>query len=203
MCGRFAFDSSIQELIKEFKIKKIELKIERNKNIAPSMEIPVIINNNNENELSKFIWGIKIKISSEKKEVNLINTKIESLLNNYLYKNFLEFKRCLVPATGFYEWKKNEEKNRKDKYLIRIKNKVLFAFAAIYIEKSDETERKKFFSILTEPAEKTISHIHNRMPVILTDEKEYLLWLNENNKQLENILEKIRKEKDFVYDISE
>ena len=92
----------------------------------------------------------------------VINTRIESIRDKSFYRNAF---RCLIPATGFYEWDK--EKNR---YLIH-DNDALFFMAGIYQQENDQYN----YSVITRPASQTL-YIHERAPVIINREeaREYL-----------------------------
>ena len=92
----------------------------------------------------------------------VINTRIESIRDKSFYRNA---SRCLIPATGFYEWDK--EKNR---YLIH-DNDALFFMAGIYQQENDQFN----YSVITRPASQT-RYIHERAPVIMNREeaREYL-----------------------------
>ena len=92
----------------------------------------------------------------------VINTRIESIRDKSFYRNAF---RCLIPATGFYEWDK--EKNR---YLIH-DNDALFFMAGIYQQENDQYN----YSVITRPASQTL-YIHERAPVIMNREeaREYL-----------------------------
>jgi putative SOS response-associated peptidase YedK len=115
-----------------------------------------------------------------------LNAKSEEMFEKPSYHDSLrDNKRCLIPATGFYEWKWNDPKGKeKQPYHIKLKDKKLFSFAGIWStwkNKSNNTVAHTY-SILTTQANPLMAEIHNnkkRMPVIIPDE--YLKdWLNPN-----------------------
>jgi putative SOS response-associated peptidase YedK len=95
-----------------------------------------------------------------------------------MWKKLVDTKRCLVPATGFYEWKKIG--TDKQPFYIKLKDESVFAMAGLYEEWTEQEsgEIVMSFSIVTTAPNKSMREIHDRMPVILdkTEEKE---WLNE------------------------
>ncbi len=92
----------------------------------------------------------------------VINTRIESIRDKSFYRNAA---RCLIPATGFYEWDKD-----KNRYLIH-DNDSLFFMAGIYQQENDQYN----YSVITRPASQTL-YIHERAPVIMNrdEAREYL-----------------------------
>ena len=99
-----------------------------------------------------------------------------------MFRNLLKSKRCLVPADGFFEWKKTEQ--GKVPHRIILKSEELFSFAGLWDEWAEKQtgEVLHTFSIITTDANELVRPIHDRMPVILSPEAEEL-WLNENEPQ--------------------
>ena len=106
----------------------------------------------------------------------MINARAESISEKPTYKRLIKSKRCLILATGFYEWKKSADK--KTPYWIFLKNEEPFAFAGIW--DTWGTGEKQFYScsIITISANKLMTPIHDRMPVILDPEDESK-WLQD------------------------
>ena len=90
-------------------------------------------------------------------------------------------RRCIVPLTGFYEWKKLDEKGKdKQPYLVTLKDGASMGLAGLWEErKQDGKEVMRSFTIVTTAANKFMSDLHDRMPVIL-DQKNAAAWLNED-----------------------
>lgn len=109
----------------------------------------------------------------------MINARSEEIETKPSFRKPIRSQRCLVPASGFYEWKKVNLEGKEEKYPwhITVKDRKIFAFAGIYDIWLD-AEKKEFFSysIITTTPNKTMSGIHNPMPVILDekDEEKYL-----------------------------
>jgi putative SOS response-associated peptidase YedK len=125
-------------------------------------------------------WGlIPIWAKGNKRfAFSTINARAETLLEKPMWKKLVDTKRCLVPATGFYEWKKIG--TDKQPFYIKLKDESVFAMAGLYEEWTEQEsgEIVMSFSIVTTAPNKSMREIHDRMPVILdkTEEKE---WLNE------------------------
>ena len=181
MCGRFQLSVKGKQISERFNIEVFDEMYSPSYNSAPSQKLPVIINESPK-ELSFFNWGL---ISKWAKSPNVgfknINTRAETINIKPSFKNAFKTRRCLIPANGFYEWKKD---SNNIPYRIFLKNNELFAMAGIWESWKDAEERETHtFSIITTSANTTIKHIHNRMPVILKPEDEQT-WLNENNQDI-------------------
>ncbi len=179
MCGRYSFAVE-DELIKErFGVSVRSAIYKARYNCAPSQEL-AIISNQNPRELQFFRWGLipfwaKDPLIGNK----LINSKAETIAEKPSFKNAFQRRRCLVPADGFYEWKKN---TTKTPYRIVLTNGAPFAMAGIW-EKWVSADREIIhsFSIITTEPNGLMAPIHNRMPVILLPENEKM-WLNNTNE---------------------
>lgn len=174
MCGRYSLDEDPNYIARHFKVsnKTVE-SIHPNYNVAPTQQMPVITLENNNKQLQFMYWGIP-RVLGKNLIKELINTRSDKAFGGFWKKTVLN-KRCLVPASGFYEWKKLAD--GKQPYFIHPKEENLFSFAGIWdIWKSKDGDEVKTFSIMTTEPSKEMSEIHNRMPVILhkQDEDEWL-----------------------------
>lgn len=101
----------------------------------------------------------------------LINARAETILQKNTFKKAFQKKRCLVPATSFFEWKK--EGGIKEKYRISVKEQTIFSIAGICEFFTDKDGQEKLmYSIITTDANAQMQDIHDRMPVILRPEQE-------------------------------
>lgn len=179
MCGRYSFAIE-DELIKErFGVSIRSAIYKARYNCAPTQNLAVI-SNQDPGDLNFFRWGLipfwaKDPLIGNK----LINAKAETIAEKPSFKNAFRRRRCLVPADGFYEWKKDAV---KIPYRIVLKSGDPFAMAGIW-EKwvSNEGEIIHSFSIITTEPNELIAPIHNRMPVILLPENEKM-WLDDPGK---------------------
>ncbi|OGC45246.1 hypothetical protein A2V49_01440 [candidate division WWE3 bacterium RBG_19FT_COMBO_34_6] len=189
MCGRYVLDAKPEKIYQKYHIdtskQSEKINFEPMFNIFPSSLLPVITWKNEFNiEIMK--WGMMLNLG--KNSYQLINTRRESLIEKPIFLKIFLHQRCLIPATGFYEWK-TEGKN-KTPYKLWLKNIELFSFAGIYNILVD-TENKLFknFSIITTMPNDLVEKVHNRMPVIFDEEQEKI-WLEENStfEQLSKII---------------
>ncbi len=190
MCGRFALSvktTDIEKLLPS--IKRTESLGQARYNIAPSQNIATILNTIPD-EISFLKWGL---ILFWAKDANIgskmINAKAETLAEKPSFKNSLRKKRCIIPASGFYEWQKVPGQKIKSPFYIKMKDNAPFFFAGLWDEwKNPENGIVKTVSIITTSANEIMSPIHNRMPVIL-DSNFLRLWLSEEQSGLKELQE--------------
>ncbi|GIZ09000.1 SOS response-associated peptidase [Flavobacterium sp. UMI-01] len=144
-------------------------------------QTPVIIDEN-PTEIIHYNWGlIPTWAKDESIKKMTLNARVETLEEKPAFKNSIN-KRCLVIATGFYEWQWHDATGKnKTKYEIGIGNHDLFAFAGLYSQWTDKNtgEIKDTYTIVTTQANQLMAEIHNikkRMPIILKPEDE-MKWL--------------------------
>jgi len=168
MCGRFSL-GLVYGFSTRFGVPEVP-ELKPRYNIAPFQHVPIIVGG--EARSVKWMrWGLVPHwAKGEEFGLKLINVRSESAMEKPMFKPLLNRQRCLVPATGFYEWQK--QGTRKRPYHIRVKDQEYFAMAGIYDTWSKEGEDLVTFSILTTAANEAISPIHDRMPVILRRERE-------------------------------
>ncbi len=178
MCGRYIFTEEPRKLYKRYDIeasKKIQLEIKTMYNIAPGFLVPVITGNS-PNAIEIMKWGLIPHWAKDPKiGYKLINARAETVAQKPGFRASFRNKRCLVPATGFYEWQPT--KAGKVPHLIQMKSREIFSFAGIFdVWKDVEGKEFKTFSIITTSPNELMQPIHNRMPVILKKKQEEL-WL--------------------------
>ena len=177
MCGRFTVTADAEELEERFGARVDKNQYNKRYNAAPSQQLPVITNSDQEN-VQFLKWGlIPFWAKEEKIGYRLINARAETITEKPSFKYAVQERRCLVLADGYYEWMKTAE--GKVPYRITLNDASLFAFAGIWEEWEAEDGRDvKSFSIITVPASDAIRDIHDRMPAILTPEEENN-WIRE------------------------
>lgn len=179
------FDS---EFFRRFALQSRNVEISTRYNIAPTQEVPIIVNDGR-NKVFMMRFGLIPSWSKEKKtRYSLINARAETVTKKPMFRRLLAKHRCLVPTTGFYEWKKVG--SRKTPHFIRVKYENYFALAGLWDHwKDPKGEEIKSFTIITTKANDVLSEIHPRMPVILRKEDEGL-WLSDQvltDKELERL----------------
>jgi len=151
-----------------------------NYNASPTQLLPVIMHTSPQG-ISTFYWGnlprwSKNKALSEK----IINIHAESILEKSSLKRGLMKSRCLIPADGFYAWKKVGKKTTIP-YRFVLNDSDLFSFAGIWEEFEDEDGKELHtFSIITTTANELVATVQERMPAILTPSSEKI-WLDEGS----------------------
>ena len=111
MCGRYAFFATLKELENEFGLEiDAEKEWKERYNIAPSQKIPTILNEDGAKKLKLFQRGL-IPFWAKEPTKGIINAKSETVAEKPSFRNSFKKRRCVIPASGFYEWKKVDEKN--------------------------------------------------------------------------------------------
>ena len=203
MCGRYSLYSDLSFLQLRFKFKG-NLQIVPRYNIAPSQEI-LTVTNDGERQGEFMRWGlIPFWAKDMKIGYKMINARTETAATSGAFKHAFKRRRCLIPADGFFEWRK-EGKERYPTY-IYLKSKETFAFAGLWETwKSPAGESIRSCTIMTTEPNSFIEPIHNRMPVILDQEGE-ALWLDpmtEDPKTLQQLLVPFPPEDLDSYQISD
>lgn len=190
MCGRFLLFTS-EEYIE---IRAILEEIERNHNeelinmktgeIAPTNYAPIITSSEeNKREARLFKWGFP---NFKQTSGVIINARSETIEEKPTFKKALYTKRCIIPACAFYEWKGSDKK--KDKFIIKPYGYKFFYMAGIYNTYKDKNgDDYNAFAIITTAANKEMSTIHDRMPILLTSKDDCNGWLNPNMNNLPEI----------------
>lgn len=170
MCGRYSL-IFIDDLGKRFRIFAPALGIRSHYNVAPSEVMPVIVQHEHV-EMVMMQWGLIPQwVKDPKKSVHPVNAKAETLADKPMFCGLLRNRRCLVPASGFYEWRKDGK--RKIPYYIHLKNSPLFAIAGLYDVWYDAcNEAHPTYTIITTTANELVAPLHDRMPAILKQEDE-------------------------------
>ena len=203
MCGRFAQFTVLENLHSRFPIDTVACEITPSYNVAPSQEILSIIRRK-ENRLVKLHWGIvPFWVKDIKKAAKSINARVETAAEKPSFKAAFKYRRCLILADGFYEWKKIG--SRKQPWFLTLPEKRPFAFAGLWDAWTGE-DGSVYHSctILTTAASDSIREIHHRMPIILNPDAFYE-WLNPDNQdtsKLENLLREQTVQEFIAYPVS-
>ncbi|MDZ7815984.1 MAG: SOS response-associated peptidase [Planctomycetota bacterium] len=181
MCGRFLLYADPKTLAMKFDFH-LAVDFEHRYNIAPSQEVPVVRYEpaNDRREMVRMRWGLVPFWADDESCVNrLINARAETVHEKPAFRNAFAKCRCIVVASGFYEWKKLN--GSKQPYLIKLANDEPMAFAGIWEPRSKGDESSESFAIITTEANEQISSLHDRMPVILS-EQDVDTWLDEDSE---------------------
>ena len=179
MCGRYRLSRRKQIVEEYFHSVSGEGEWGPRFNIAPTQPVPVIRQNPKGpiREWSLIRWGL---IPSWAKDPSVaastINTRSETAGTKPAFRDALKYRRCLIPADGFYEWQRTGK--AKQPYCFEVNDGQLFAFAGLWDRWKDASGRTvETCSILTTTPNTVASAVHDRMPVIL-DPDSYDLWLD-------------------------
>lgn len=172
MCGRFPDFYSPQELSKYFTNPAFDDEVWEfppTWNAAPSQDLPVVVPQEDGPVLVKLMtWGLIPRWTrpGEKPKVTPINARSETVGEKAMFRNLVKSHRLVVPANGFYEWKR--EGSGKQPYFIHSTDGELMFFAGLYdVAKDADGNPIESFTILTTSANDTMAPLHDRMPVVL------------------------------------
>ena len=172
MCGRFVSSSPPDEIAKYFGVDEVsERLLEPNYNVAPTSDIYTVLETGGVRRLEPIHWGLVPIWAKDMKVGNrMINARAESLAEKNAYKRAFAKRRCIIPADGFYEWRKVPGQKKKQPYFIQRTDGEPFAFAGLWeVWRGPDRESDPIASctiITGEPNEK-MAEIHDRMPVML------------------------------------
>ena len=189
MCGRFnIIDDPLTQLIME--ITGQSWAIETEYNVAPTQHVPVVVydNDSQQFDLRRMRWWLTPYWSNgPATKYSMFNAKSETLEKSRAYKEPFRRRRCIVPASGYYEWKK--EGQLKLPYYMEPEDEAGFAFAGLWDRWTGEDEVVESCTIVTAAAPDSMKSVHHRIPVHLTED-EARQWVNNatSAEELHNLM---------------
>ncbi len=177
MCGRFALTSDESSLCEHFRVT-LSTPIKPRFNIAPSQKLLIIrLQSETKKHTSSLVrWGL---IPSWAKDqsigTRLTNARSETALTKPSFRDSFRRRRCLIPATGFYEWTTSGK--RKQPYYVRLTSNEPFGIGGLWDSWEDNEKIEETCTILTCDANQAMQHLHPRMPVVIQPER-YDAWLS-------------------------
>ncbi len=184
MCGRFTETAKPEQIEKEFSVKIADEKLFKPRyNIAPTQIVSAVLEQDGTRIISGLKWGLIPHWSKDDSFASkLINARAETLAEKPSFRDAFKHKRCIIPASSFYEWDKKSS-GTKQPYYFYLKDKDVFGFAGLYEEWLDKEtgELVETCTIITTEANKVLEPVHDRMPVILKP-KDYEQWLDAKEK---------------------
>lgn len=170
MCGRYTAVADLREVVTTLGVEQVLAAAEAPQyNIAPTQQIAVVRQVESVRQLDLFSWGLKLNwANSSLTPSNLINARVESVTQKPSFREAAKFRRCLIPASGWYEWQSTVlTAGKKQPYYFYSNELPVLAFAGIY----EITESGEFSAaIITQDANEIVGPIHDRMPLILSSE---------------------------------
>ena len=190
MCGRYKITKPVTKTVD---LVKTNIKVEDvdNYNAHPTQQLPIIKSYTNGKALELSEWGLVPGWSKKLDKFSpLINARKETLMEKITFKNLIQTSRCVIPADGYYEWKR-EEKNKVPYYFTKEDDDIMF-FAGIH--------QNNQFCIITREATEKISNIHHREPMII-NQSQINNYLN-LKKEAMSVLNSIKPPNLKFYEIS-
>lgn len=164
MCGRFTLHS--RDRIKLKGTQALDLPFEARYNIAPSQKITVIADFCDGPQLKSMVWGLIPSWSSDGK--GFINARAETLEEKPSFSEPFRLRRCLIPADGFFEWKRTGKEKRP--FYFQLLDESPFMFAGIWDTRRNRGELVTSCAIITTPPNELVGELHDRMPAIIPHE---------------------------------
>ena len=173
MCGRYVSSSTPDEIAQYFDAEPpTEAALEPSWNVAPTSDVYVVLEDGGVRRVAPHHWGLVPFWATTPSIGNkMINARAEGIATKGAYRNAFKHKRCIVPADGFYEWRKVPGQKVKQPYLITRADGEPLAFAGLWEEwrspDAPRAERLRSTTIITTTPNDLLATIHDRMPVIL------------------------------------
>ncbi len=163
MCGRYTLKTPLDKLVQQFDLTGQSPTLSPNYNVAPTQNVAAVMNGR---RLETLRWGL---IPSWAKDdsigARLINARAETVNEKPSFRSAFRRRRCLIPADGFYEWRRLN--GGKQPYYITLRGGEPFVFAGIWESWSGAGEDVLSCAIITTRANSLVAEIHERMPVII------------------------------------
>jgi putative SOS response-associated peptidase YedK len=193
MCGRYRLSRRKQITEEHFDVADWQDDWSPRYNIAPTQPVPVIRQHPKEpvRQLSLMKWGLVPTWAKDASgAAGMINARSETAATKPAFRDPIKYRRCLIPADGFYEWQRTS--TNRQPYCFEVNNGELFAFAGLWDGWKDATSNwVKSCSILTTTPNTVTSAVHDRMPVILHPDS-YDLWLDPGMQNVAAISELLK-----------
>lgn len=217
MCGRFAVTHTIDEIQSIFEVDEVIGNLpEPSYNICPTHDIAIVVDRAFEKaadgsplgELSRQLhaarWGLVPRwAKSPTEHAPLINGRIETILEKPSFKDSVVRRRCVIPASGYFEWQVAAD-GSKQPFYINAGTDGMFAFAGLYEWWADPTkpadDPKRWLlsaTTLTKNSAPELAHIHDRNPVLLSPET-FEAWLDPHIEGDEDLLAAVAEDSDLV-----
>lgn len=176
MCGRYKLDLDWTEIVRLYRLDPdatFDAYTPRY-NVAPTQRMPILVGAQDATGLRRLVrpahWGLLAPWSARKDAARAINARSETVVSSRMFADAFRRRRCLVPNTGFYEWRK--EGTHKVPTLLRPRDARALAFAGLWQAWQDPATGERFdtYTVLTCGPNALLAPIHDRMPVTLPEE---------------------------------
>ena len=178
MCGRFTLRTSPAQLAEIFALLRAP-ELKPRYNIAPTQPVAVVRAQDGGRQLSLMHWGLIPSWSRDPSAgARMINARAETVASRPAFRSAFRRQRCLIPADGFYEWKKVGA--QKQPYYFSFRSGEPFAFAGLWEHWGHDGSAIDSCTIITTEPNELAAQVHDRMPVIIGRE-DYDRWLDPEN----------------------
>jgi putative SOS response-associated peptidase YedK len=190
MCGRYVFVDP-EDIADRFDAGNFSMHLSPTFNAAPAQDLPVVIETDGgEREIRLMHWGLLPRWNKPGGNApEPINARAETIVEKPMFRSLVKSKRCIVPVSGYYEWRK--EGSSKQPYYISVPSEPILGLAGLYDELTEPDGKTiASYTIITTPPNAISGLIHNRMPAILARESEEE-WLSKevtDGHQVERLL---------------
>jgi putative SOS response-associated peptidase YedK len=176
MCGRYTLSTPAGRLAEEFQLDEAAVDLTPSYNVAPTQQVAAVLEDEGGRRLEMLRWGL-VPSWADDPEIGsrMINARSETPPEKPSFRSAFRRRRCLIPADGFYEWKREE--GGKQPYYFRMQDGRPFAFAGLWESWDKGGGELLTCTILTTRPNSVAEEIHDRMPVILPHDA-YNAWLD-------------------------
>lgn len=190
MCGRFTLRTPKERIKREFHLRE-EPSVKARFNIAPTQSILAVRQDEGGREAVLMKWGlIPSWAKDDSMSARLINARSETVTEKPAFREAFKRSRCVIPADGFYEWKR--EGKGKQPFFFTLRDEKMFSFAGLWDRwKNEDGKVVESCTILTTEANAVLRPVHDRMPVILHPET-YDEWLGDDGRKVAALKELLR-----------
>jgi putative SOS response-associated peptidase YedK len=162
MCGRFALFLSVDDVQVAFDLGDVVVSWTPKYNVAPGQQV-LAVTEEKPRSAVELKWGINIHSEREKKDIQLINVRSETILEKGHFRR-PRYNLCLILANGFYEWRRNAS---KQPFFFHLKDNEPFAFAGLWTVEKHAEDEVGACAIVTCQVNSLVEPVHSRMPVML------------------------------------
>jgi putative SOS response-associated peptidase YedK len=191
MCGRYVSATPPDQIAAYFGAEAPEALLAPSYNVAPTTDVYAVLSDGTTRHLDAFHWGlVPLWAKDPKIGSKMINARAETIAEKNAFKSAFKRRRCIIPADGFYEWRKDPNappKAKKQPYFIHRPDGEPFAFAGLWeVWKGPNKDQEPLRSctIITTTPNEPMAAIHDRMPVILPASA-WDTWLDRDVDDLE------------------
>ena len=205
MCGRYVIEDYQVLGVRLAQVPlRYDFQLRPSWNASPSQTLPVVVEDDDAWAVKGMHWGLVPKWTKPgtKPKVTPINARSETVAEKPMFKSLLKYRRCIVPANGFFEWKRQDARTKRPFY-IHLHDEPLMLFAGLWDEAETDDGPLQSFTILTTSANEQMAELHDRMPVIL-DPDDADLWLSREETEtgpLESLLRPLPDGELDIYEV--